>query len=896
MALGRSFISDQQQSSTHLGFYYFIICIVHLLCIAPASAQHDCTLALIEADKAYQTGQFNQVIDLLTPCVGSNISVKEKVAIYRLMALTHLSTDHTDLAENFVTRLLTIKPNFETTLQDPPLFTEIVEEVKLELASTQVSSVSKNNESLLEAPATVILITEEEIKRRGYQDLEALFHDLPGFDISRGNGVQYSLIYQRGYRSNGTDKTLFLIDDVEENDLWTNFTYLSRQYPLSNIKRIEIIHGPASTMYGANAFLGVVNIITKEPGNLVKKGKKFGANIQVSNGQLTTRYVDATVAARHENIAMSVTGRIFRSHERDLSDFPDWDYQTHPLPFYQDKLAITGTNEDGSYRAQTFLEENNVDPDHPYISIVRDANNVAQTINITETGAQQARDIDQATLNQIVEGNPVRYTNHTNDWLLNAKIRSEGFTLGFQTWRRAEGTIGWFVDDREGTSENGGVWIPRNTFLYMKYDKSINENLFLTFFTRYKSHSLDSDNKIVIFRSYAGEGRWGLSELLEDRQGFWFPLWFYRLSKELRIEAKGLYVPSEKFNIVAGIEARNGHIQGNYVTSISPNPSETGDHSPQAGGNHFENRDIGVYGQASYKPHAEIKLVLGGRIDNNKTRDTRGYGTVLNSRAAAVYTPANFVFKGVYSEAFKAASNWAKYATSPSRGISNPELQPERVKNIELSAGWQIRDGLFVDLATYSAAYTDVVGTAQITQSDGSTTTQNQAIGRLEIRGLQANTTWKYENYALYGNYTYTNPKNVEPTDSDGNLITDVQGNPLEVRIGDIASHQINIGVNANYWNHLNVNLRLNYVGAKKTGKNTTVEANPLDEIGAYTTLNGAITLENVLPNASLQITASNILNKEYAHPGARSADGKILAAMFPQNRRNIMLRLLADF
>ena len=46
----------------------------------------------------------------------------------------------------------------------------------------------------------------------------------------------------------------------------------------------------------------------------------------------------------------------------------------------------------------------------------------------------------------------------------------------------------------------------------------------------------------------------------------------------------------------------------------------------------------------------------------------------------------------------------------------------------------------------------------------------------------------------------------------------------------------------------------------------------------------------------SLQVIMNNILDKEYAHPGARSADGKILASMFPQNRRNTMLRLLADF
>ena len=74
-----------------------------------------------------------------------------------------------------------------------------------ELLELKISSVSKTSESLLETPQTVIVITNEQIKRRGYTDLEQLFHDLPGFDISRGNGTQYSQIYQRGYRTKNTE-------------------------------------------------------------------------------------------------------------------------------------------------------------------------------------------------------------------------------------------------------------------------------------------------------------------------------------------------------------------------------------------------------------------------------------------------------------------------------------------------------------------------------------------------------------------------------------------------------------------------------------------------------------------------------------------------------------------
>ena len=41
-----------------------------------------------------------------------------------------------------------------------------------------------------------------------------------------------------------------MIDGVEENDVWLNWAYLSRQYPISNIKAIEVVYGPTGTMYG----------------------------------------------------------------------------------------------------------------------------------------------------------------------------------------------------------------------------------------------------------------------------------------------------------------------------------------------------------------------------------------------------------------------------------------------------------------------------------------------------------------------------------------------------------------------------------------------------------------------------------------------------------------------
>ncbi len=89
---------------------------------------------------------------------------------------------------------------------------------------------------LLEAPASMMIITEEDIKKRGYTSIDEIFYDLPGFDISFSNGTHYTNIYQRGYRTPFTQRILFMINGIIDNNLYTHNAEFSRQYPLSNVK------------------------------------------------------------------------------------------------------------------------------------------------------------------------------------------------------------------------------------------------------------------------------------------------------------------------------------------------------------------------------------------------------------------------------------------------------------------------------------------------------------------------------------------------------------------------------------------------------------------------------------------------------------------------------------
>ena len=264
--------------------------------------------AMNKAIEDYDIGRFDEAIQQLESCLSQGgFNKQEMVAAYRILSVSYLETDRLESAYKYANELITLQADFATRPEDPLRFQQLISDIRKGLIDRQITSVSKASESLAEAPATVIVISEEKIRNRGYNDITEALADLPGFDITLGKGPTYSHIYQRGYRSVLTDRTLFLIDGVEENDLSSNHAFMSRQYPLSNVKRIEVIYGPTSTMYGANAFVGVVNIVTKNPNDMIRQGRKFGIQATGGYGSFNTRFFDVTAAAKYKNISFCKT-------------------------------------------------------------------------------------------------------------------------------------------------------------------------------------------------------------------------------------------------------------------------------------------------------------------------------------------------------------------------------------------------------------------------------------------------------------------------------------------------------------------------------------------------------------------------------------------------------------
>jgi outer membrane cobalamin receptor len=739
-------------------------------------------------------------------------------------------------------------------------FINLLSDISIEdLKNIKVSSVSKNDELLISTPQTVIIITQDELKNYGYSDLEQVIHNIPGFDISRGNGTEYSQIYQRGYRSNNTDRTLLLIDGVETNSLWSGSAWISRQYPLSNIERIEIIYGPASTIYGANAFLGAINIITKQ-NNL--NDSVLRTNVSIGYGTWNTKLADVFISKNFKDISIKLSGRIFESDEMDLSNYDDFDFDLsdYDLDYYK-------------WRLDTNKSDNLQIPDS--IAIL----------------AQQL-DYDSYYNDPDLQGIAPTFSNNTKDYYLAADIKIKGFSFGYHFLQINEGYGAWYRDEWELGPKHGGQWGPQNSFLYAKYDYDFSDKFSITSFTRYKIHQLPDNCEEYYYTGYMN-GVLGLNQLIDSVGNIlynpelpdWEHYWYYVYSTQLRSELITNYKFSDRLNLISGFEVRNSYIQGDYVVGITNKPSEEGIAPSTAGGNHFYKREVGLYSQLSFIPLNNLKFVIGGRYDYSRIRKTGGFGSIFNPKMAIIYSFRKNIIKLIYSEAFLDAPNWAKFSTTPGRLLNNPSLEPEKVKNLELNNSIFLSNYFTTDFTLYNAYYEGALGTADVTYIDENgnliTTTQNQALGSLHIYGAQAEIKYKKNGNTAYLNYTYTNPNNTEENSN--------------IRVGDIASHQVNIGGYITLKEKLIVSLRMNFVGEKPTGSETTISSNPYNKIDAYTILHSSITY-NINKNLSLQGTINNILNTEYFHPGVRSANGEYYAARLPQNERNIQLKILYNY
>lgn len=155
-----------------------------------------------------------------------------------------------------VMSLVSALPRFSYCEQDPGSVEEL-----MFLDIPQVVTASKKAESIDDAPNAVYVVTEEQIKERGYNTLSDVLKTIPSMNVFYKDITSVAQV--RGIAPNDNEKVTIMIDG--HPIISANEGALEGPINLDNVAKIEIIVGPGSVLYGADTLCAIVNLITKMP-------------------------------------------------------------------------------------------------------------------------------------------------------------------------------------------------------------------------------------------------------------------------------------------------------------------------------------------------------------------------------------------------------------------------------------------------------------------------------------------------------------------------------------------------------------------------------------------------------------------------------------------------------
>lgn len=174
----------------------------------------------------------------------------------------------------FTTFLILVTPTAQAQTTSPEVFREDV-----------VVTASSMTEDADAAPASVTIITREEIERQNAIDLEEVLRDVPGLFLSRsGSAGRQTSLFTRGVNS---AQTLVLWNGIELNNPYFS-GYDWGQFSTLGVEKVEVVRGPFSSLYGADAVGGVVNVLTGAD------GPGLSADLQVGEYGLLNGRAEAT--------------------------------------------------------------------------------------------------------------------------------------------------------------------------------------------------------------------------------------------------------------------------------------------------------------------------------------------------------------------------------------------------------------------------------------------------------------------------------------------------------------------------------------------------------------------------------------------------------------------------
>lgn len=280
------------------------ILLLFLQCTLAAYAQDESTIreVYVQAENDYQIGRIEQARDALIAHLDHFHGNMRQNAL-RLIALSYLARFDIKETERYATLMLQENPYYSPSSNDPLSFSDIIANIKAGMTAT-ITTASSQAESLAEVPVPTTLITAEMIKTSGARNLqEVLAAYVPGMNIiDCDDDINIAM---RGIYSNTQEKILVMLNGHRLNSYATNTAAPDFSISLEKIKQIEVLRGPASSLYGGVALTAVVNIITKKGADI------DGLQAMAAAGNHGQVKADAILGKHYFDLDMLVWGSLY---------------------------------------------------------------------------------------------------------------------------------------------------------------------------------------------------------------------------------------------------------------------------------------------------------------------------------------------------------------------------------------------------------------------------------------------------------------------------------------------------------------------------------------------------------------------------------------------------------
>jgi outer membrane receptor for ferrienterochelin and colicins len=643
-----------------------------------------------------------------------------------------------------------------------------------------VVTASGFEQKLTDAPASISIITAEELAKRPYITLLDAVRNLEGVDIGEtrdktGQGT----VSMRGM---GSDYTLLLINGRRQNnhgDIYPN-SFGGNQFnhipPLDAIDRIEVIRGPMSTLYGADAMGGVINVITKRELDRWSGSATVGRSLESDSafGEDTTGDVYLTGPLVPGKLNLAVRGSWYerKASNPTYADVIDPAGEAHSrslgfggggktvdntntsagvslswTPTYNQTLTLDADVSRQEYDNQITLNDAGVE-EYP----VGTVDNYGAMLRIGNNGRVEPR-AGYSPSQQFTRNN--LSLTHEGNWefgnslfsLAYVETENKGRTLPFTVAERQQVQQLWnsACTQLGGSVGSTGYCAPSAAMGYR------NANAW---------NNLSEAQKLAVMQGSLSAAQFAALEgyLPRPQRSLESSQLTFDAKLDIPFQAAGDHIA------VVGAQVIRGELTDGVFGMESGAPGGTQDHNM-----------VSLFVEDTWKIAAPFSLTAGLRYDDHAV-----FGDHFSPRLYGVYSLGEqWTIKGGVSTGFKTPKTTQLYdgvvgfggqGTSPQYG--NPDLQPETSTSYELAAYWQSPSGHSFNATAFRNTFDDKIssqpcGAGLLTQCAATgdfgnigytpSATRNVNIDKVVIQGAEVAASWQFSDALdLRANYTYT--------------------------------------------------------------------------------------------------------------------------------------------